>query len=67
MTTFGGSSVEEALVNDVVSVLEAEDQNSAAEFIVKDVQLIRAEVFFSFYPGYILKIFAKLETEDIFA
>ncbi|KAG5552833.1 hypothetical protein RHGRI_010814 [Rhododendron griersonianum] len=44
LTAFGGASVEEALVNDVVSVLEAEDQNSAAEFIVKDVQLIRAEV-----------------------
>lgn len=48
MTAFGGASVEEALVNDVVSVLEAEVQNSAAEFIVKDVQLIRAEVSFAF-------------------
>ncbi|XP_057486675.1 uncharacterized protein LOC130772804 isoform X1 [Actinidia eriantha] len=44
LTAFSGASVEEALVNDVVSVLEAEDQNMAAEFIVKDVQLIWAEV-----------------------
>ncbi|KAL6982236.1 hypothetical protein U1Q18_050743, partial [Sarracenia purpurea var. burkii] len=47
LTAFGGASVEEALVNDVLSVLEAEDQNMAAEFIVKDVQLIRAEVYLS--------------------
>ncbi|KAA8517667.1 hypothetical protein F0562_015141 [Nyssa sinensis] len=43
LTAFGGASVEDALAN-VVSVLEREDQNRAAEFIVKDVQLIRAEV-----------------------
>ncbi|XP_057513302.1 uncharacterized protein LOC130795287 [Actinidia eriantha] len=44
LTAFGGASVEDALMNDVVSVLEAEDNNRAAEFIIKDVQLIRAEV-----------------------
>ncbi|GMP86103.1 hypothetical protein CsSME_00039018 [Camellia sinensis var. sinensis] len=44
LTAFGGASFEDALVNDVVAVLEAEDQNGAAEFVVKDVQLIRAEV-----------------------
>ncbi|KAL7169501.1 hypothetical protein ACSBR2_034520 [Camellia fascicularis] len=44
LTAFGGASFEDALVNDVVAVLEAEDHNGAAEFVVKDVQLIRAEV-----------------------
>ncbi|KAK3227478.1 hypothetical protein Dsin_007340 [Dipteronia sinensis] len=44
LTTFGGLNVEEALANDVCSVLEREDQNRAAEFVVKDAQLIRAEV-----------------------
>ena len=45
MTAFGGMNVEEALAKDVCSVLEREDQNRGAEFVVKDVQLIRAEVF----------------------
>lgn len=44
LTAFGGAIVEDALVNDMVSILEGEDQNSAAEFVVKDVQLINAEV-----------------------
>lgn len=44
MTTFGGTNFEDTLANDMVSILEAEDQNKAAEFVVKDVQLIRAEV-----------------------
>ncbi|XP_065852456.1 uncharacterized protein [Euphorbia lathyris] len=44
LTAFGGMNVEEALANDVCSVLEREDQNRTADFVVKDVQLIRAEV-----------------------
>ncbi|XP_039045447.1 uncharacterized protein LOC120185233 [Hibiscus syriacus] len=44
LTAFGGLNLEEAMVNDVCSVLEREDHNTAAEFVVKDVQLIRAEV-----------------------
>ncbi|CAN1303324.1 hypothetical protein LINPERPRIM_LOCUS25802 [Linum perenne] len=44
LTAFGGLNMEESLANDVQSILEMEDQNSAAEFVVKDVQLIRAEV-----------------------
>ncbi|CAN4115754.1 unnamed protein product [Withania somnifera] len=44
LTAFGGTNIEDALANDMVSILEAEDQNKAAEFVVKDVQLIRAEV-----------------------
>ncbi|VFQ91016.1 unnamed protein product [Cuscuta campestris] len=44
LTAFGNLMVEDALVNDMVSVLEGEDQNDDAEFTVKDVQLIRAEV-----------------------
>ncbi|XVF37424.1 hypothetical protein REPUB_Repub20aG0006700 [Reevesia pubescens] len=44
LTAFGGLNLEEALANDVCSVLEREDHNIAAEFVVKDVQLIRAEV-----------------------
>ncbi|KAM7532078.1 hypothetical protein LguiB_035488 [Lonicera macranthoides] len=44
LTAFGGANVEDALASDMVSVLEGEDKNRGAEFIVKDVQLIRAEV-----------------------
>ncbi|MCD9640701.1 hypothetical protein HAX54_026175 [Datura stramonium] len=44
LTAFGGTNFEDALANDMVSILEAEDQNKAADFVVKDVQLIRAEV-----------------------
>ncbi|CAN0846843.1 hypothetical protein LINGRAHAP2_LOCUS4650 [Linum grandiflorum] len=44
LTAFGGANMEESLANDVRSILELEDQNTAAEFVVKDVQLIRAEV-----------------------
>ncbi|XVF29697.1 hypothetical protein REPUB_Repub15cG0144500 [Reevesia pubescens] len=44
LTAFGRLNFEEALANDVCTVLEREDQNRAAEFVVKDVQLIRAEV-----------------------
>ncbi|KAJ9185481.1 hypothetical protein P3X46_005114 [Hevea brasiliensis] len=44
LTAFGGMNSEETLANDVCSVLEREDQNRTAEFVVKDVQLIRAEV-----------------------
>jgi len=44
LTAFGGLNVEEALASEVCSVLEREDHNRAAEFEVKDVQLIRAEV-----------------------
>lgn len=44
LTAFGGLNIEEALANDVCAILKREDQNMAAEFMVKDVQLIRAEV-----------------------
>ncbi|XP_052176188.1 uncharacterized protein LOC127790643 [Diospyros lotus] len=44
LTTFGGVNIEDSLVNDVISVLQSEEKSSAAEFVVKDVQLIRAEV-----------------------
>ncbi|WRX16342.1 hypothetical protein QQP08_008829 [Theobroma cacao] len=35
---------EEALANDICSVLQSEDHNRVAEFVVKDVQLIQAKV-----------------------
>ncbi|GLT32429.1 hypothetical protein SLA2020_070980 [Shorea laevis] len=44
LTAFGGLNVEEALANNLCSILESEEQNSDAGFVVKDVQLIRAEV-----------------------
>ncbi|VFQ69632.1 unnamed protein product [Cuscuta campestris] len=44
LTAFGGPMMEDALASDLVSVLEEEGKNKGAEFIVKDVQLIRAEV-----------------------
>lgn len=44
LTAFGGANVEDTLADKMISVLEEEERNTAAEFIVKDVQLIRAEV-----------------------
>ncbi|KAL0338088.1 UNVERIFIED_CONTAM: hypothetical protein Sangu_1330900 [Sesamum angustifolium] len=44
LTAFGVTNDEDALADDMKSVLEEEERNRAPEFIVKDVQLIRAEV-----------------------
>ncbi|GLU17866.1 hypothetical protein SLE2022_342160 [Rubroshorea leprosula] len=44
LTAFGGPNAEEALATGLCSVLEFEEKNNAAEFVVKDVQLIWAEV-----------------------
>ncbi len=44
LTAFAGINAEEALSNGVVAVLCREEQNGNSEFIVKDVQLICAEV-----------------------
>lgn len=46
LTAFGGMNAEESLAQNVFAVLEKEDQNEDAEFLVKDVQLIWAEVPF---------------------
>ncbi|KAI4338931.1 hypothetical protein MLD38_023935 [Melastoma candidum] len=44
LTAFGGINAEDTLAHNVFAVLESEDQNEEAEFLVKDVQLIWAEV-----------------------
>lgn len=44
LTAFGGANAEDTLADRMISILEEEERNTAAEFIVKDVQLIRAEV-----------------------
>ncbi|KAL2479333.1 PAP/OAS1 substrate-binding domain superfamily [Abeliophyllum distichum] len=44
LTAFGGANVEDKLADDMKSVLEEEEKNRSAEFVVKDVQLICAEV-----------------------
>ncbi|XP_042050126.1 uncharacterized protein LOC121795648 isoform X2 [Salvia splendens] len=44
LTAFGGAHVEDTLADKMRSVLKEEEENSDAEFVVKDVQLIRAEV-----------------------
>ncbi|THU59751.1 hypothetical protein C4D60_Mb07t05370 [Musa balbisiana] len=44
LTALGFPNTEDALANKVCSVLGEEEQNKDAEFEVKDVQLIRAEV-----------------------
>ncbi|KAL7095141.1 hypothetical protein ACP275_10G005700 [Erythranthe tilingii] len=44
LTAFGGANFEDTLAGDMKSVLEEEEKNMGAEFVVKDVQLIRAEV-----------------------
>ncbi|XP_022859264.1 uncharacterized protein LOC111380033 isoform X2 [Olea europaea var. sylvestris] len=44
LTAFGGANVEDKFAEDMKFVLEGEENNSSAEFVVKDVQLISAEV-----------------------
>ncbi|XP_075502388.1 uncharacterized protein LOC142540263 [Primulina tabacum] len=44
LTAFGGANSEDKLANEIKFSLEEETKNKAAEFVVKDVQLIHAEV-----------------------
>ncbi|KAL1545407.1 hypothetical protein AAHA92_22138 [Salvia divinorum] len=44
LTAFGGANVEDTLADEMKYVLEEEEKNTDAEFVVKDVHLIRAEV-----------------------
>ena len=44
MTAFGSTSSDENLANEVRAVLESEELRRDAEFEVKDVQYIHAEV-----------------------
>ncbi|URE07361.1 hypothetical protein MUK42_21293 [Musa troglodytarum] len=47
LTALSFPNSEDALANDVRSVLQSEEQNKGADFEVKDVQYINAEVFHS--------------------
>ncbi|KAL6520858.1 hypothetical protein OROGR_017427 [Orobanche gracilis] len=44
LTTFSGANIEDTLAEDMKTLLEEEEKNASAEFVVKDVQLVRAEV-----------------------
>ncbi|GFP83238.1 hypothetical protein PHJA_000467200 [Phtheirospermum japonicum] len=44
LTTFGCANTEDTLVDDMKLILEEEEKNASSVFVVKDVQLIRAEV-----------------------
>ncbi|CAN6300996.1 unnamed protein product [Urochloa humidicola] len=44
LTVLGNTSYDSTLVNDVYCILESEEQNSDAEFVVKDLERIDAEV-----------------------
>lgn len=44
LTVLGSTSYDSTLVNDVCCILESEEQNSDAEFVVKDLERIDAEV-----------------------
>lgn len=44
LTVLGNTSYDSNLVNDVSCILESEEQNSDAEFVVKDLERINAEV-----------------------
>ncbi|KAK4800507.1 hypothetical protein SAY86_020994 [Trapa natans] len=44
LIVFSGINTEEVVADNVFSVLDSEDRNGSADFIVEDVQLIRAEV-----------------------
>ncbi|KAL8102063.1 hypothetical protein AgCh_026809 [Apium graveolens] len=44
LTAFAGANVEEAVANDIVSELQRQERDSDAEFLVKEIRLIHAEV-----------------------
>ncbi|KAL3633386.1 hypothetical protein CASFOL_000562 [Castilleja foliolosa] len=44
LTTFGCANFEDTFADDMKLILEEEEKNASSAFIVKDVQLIRAEV-----------------------
>lgn len=44
LTAFSSPKIEDALVSDVYAVLRGEEHNEAAQFTVKDVRCIDAEV-----------------------
>lgn len=55
LTALCSPSVEEDLASDVHAVLKAEEQNENAEFEVKDIQFITAEVFFLHIGAFAIK------------
>ncbi|KAL1804591.1 hypothetical protein ACET3Z_027659 [Daucus carota] len=44
MTAFSGANVEEAVASEIVSELQRQEKDSKAEFVVKEIRLINAEV-----------------------
>lgn len=59
MAAFGYTCSDESLANEVRAILESEERRKDAEFEIKDVQYINAEVrlrialfFSSFFVGY---------------
>lgn len=57
LTALCSSNVEEALASDVHAVLKGEEQNENAEFEVKDIQFITAEVFYPHWC-FIIKVYS---------
>lgn len=51
LTVLGNTSYDSTLVNDVYCILESEEQNSDAEFIVKNLERIDAEVHSPVYTS----------------
>lgn len=64
LTSFGVLNVEEALAESVYAVLQDVEHSMKSRYVVKDVQLIRAEV--SFYPYSLLFIFRCFMIYSIF-
>ena len=51
LTVLGNTSYDSTLVNDVSCILESEEQNTDAEFVVKDLERIDAEVHSPVYTS----------------
>lgn len=61
LTALSSPNAEESLCGDVYNMLEAEEHNQCAEFKVKDVQYIHAEVLFlAFYFTLIIYLFMSM-------
>ena len=66
LTTISSPAIEEALVSDVYTVLRGEELNEDAQFEVKDVHCIDAEVLLTLIPTFIAVPIRLKERNNVF-
>jgi molybdopterin-guanine dinucleotide biosynthesis protein A len=60
LATFGSACSDESLANEVRAILESEERRKDAEFEVKDVQYINAEVSLWIALYFVVLIFVRI-------